>query len=69
MGVGEKIVADFLVVGAAAEVEEVDGDFIAGNVDFFDTVVDADGGNVLLDEATFAVTLDDAGLAGFFVAN
>ena len=58
-----------MVVGAATEVEEIDGDFIAGDIDFFDTVVYADGGDVLLDESTFAVALDDTGLAGFFVSN
>lgn len=69
MRVGQKIIADFLVVGAATEVEEIDGDFIAGDIDFFDTVVYADGGDVLLDESAFAVALDDTGLAGFFVSN
>ena len=69
MRVGQKIIANFLVVGAATEVEEIDGDFIAGDIDFFDTVVNADGGDVLLNESAFAVAFDDTGLAGFFVSN
>lgn len=57
MGVSEKRVSDFLVVGAAAEIKEVYSNFLARDVNFLDAVVYADGGDVFLDESTLTVTL------------
>ena len=60
MGFGEEIVTDFLVVGTATEVEEVDGDFFACYVDFLYTVIDSDCSDILLYEPALTVALDDA---------
>ena len=67
MCIGEEIVADLLVIRAAAEVKEVDCDFVSSDGNFFDTVIDSDCGNVLLYEPALAITLDDTGFAGLLV--
>lgn len=59
----EEGVPDLLVVGTAADVEEVDGDVLVADADLLDAVVDADGGDVLVDELALAVPFYDAGLA------
>ena len=59
----EEGVANVLVVVAAAQIKEIDCHFPAGDVDLLDSVVDSDGGDILLDESALAVPFDDAGLA------
>ena len=69
MGTLVEGVADLLVIGAAAEVEEVDSYFASGNGYFFDSVVDTDGGNVLLHETPLAIAFNYAGFAYTGVPN
>ena len=53
----------------AAEVKEIDSYFSAGDVNFFDAIVDSNGGDVFLYESALAVAFDDAGLADSGVSN
>ena len=57
------------LVGTATEVEEVDSYLAAGHRHLFDSIINADGGDVLLHEAAFAVPLYDAGFAHLHVAH
>ena len=53
-------VPNFLIIGTSTEIEEVDCYFAAGDRDFFDTVIHADSGDVLLNESALTVTFDYA---------
>ena len=59
MGSLEERVADLLVVLTSAEIEEVDCYFSSRNIDFFDSVIYADGGDVFLHKPSLAVSFDD----------
>ncbi len=69
MCVAEKVVADLLVVGAAAQVEKVNGHLVSRDVYFLHSIIYANGSDVFLDEAALTVALDNARFAGFLVAN
>lgn len=68
MCIRKEVVPDLLVIGTTTEVKKVDCDFIAGNGDFLDTVIDSDCGDILLDKPALTVAFNDAGFSGFLVA-
>lgn len=68
-GVLVKFGPDNFVLIVAAEIEEIDTDLLTFYLQLFDTIVYANGRYVTFDEASFAVSLDQATLAGFLVAD
>ena len=59
----EEGVANVFVVIAAAQIKEIDCYFPARYVNLLDSIVDSDGGDVLLHKSALTVPFDDAGFA------
>ena len=64
-----KLLPDQPILIVPRQVKEVDRDRLVLDRQLFDAVIDADSGNVALDEAALAVALDEAALADLGVAH